>query len=37
MRAADGIAPADAQAVYSGPEGDLWELIMGRQIRQVFG
>jgi SAM-dependent methyltransferase len=26
------IGLADVQAVYSGPEGDLWELIMGEQI-----
>ena len=23
---------ADVQAVYNGPEGDLWELVMGHQI-----
>jgi len=27
-----GIGLADVQAVYDGPEGDLWELIMGHQI-----
>jgi ubiquinone/menaquinone biosynthesis C-methylase UbiE len=32
MKSADGIGLADVQAVYSGPEGDLWELIMGEQI-----
>jgi ubiquinone/menaquinone biosynthesis C-methylase UbiE len=26
------IGLADVQAVYSGPEGDLWELVMGEQI-----
>jgi len=28
----DGIGLSSVQAVYSGPEGDLWELIMGEQI-----
>jgi len=32
MKRAKGIGLPDVQAVYSGPEGDLWELIMGRQI-----
>jgi len=32
MQAASGIALADVTAVYNGPEGDLWELIMGQQI-----
>ncbi|MHC4916063.1 MAG: methyltransferase domain-containing protein [Planctomycetota bacterium] len=32
MKSIDGIGLADVQAVYSGPEGDLWELIMGEQI-----
>ena len=32
MESADGIGLKDVQAVYSGPEGDLWELIMGEQI-----
>lgn len=32
MKYADGIGLANVQAVYSGPEGDLWELIMGQQI-----
>jgi SAM-dependent methyltransferase len=27
-----GIGLADVQAVYDGPEGDLWELVMGEQI-----
>lgn len=32
MKKIDGIGLKDVQAVYSGPEGDLWELIMGEQI-----
>jgi SAM-dependent methyltransferase len=32
MKAIEGITLADVQAVYSGPEGDLWELVMGEQI-----
>ena len=32
MKAVDGIGLSDVQAVYGGPEGDLWELIMGEQI-----
>ncbi len=32
MKCIDGIGLRDVQAVYSGPEGDLWELIMGEQI-----
>lgn len=32
IKAVDGIGLADVQAVYSGPEGDLWELLMGEQI-----
>jgi ubiquinone/menaquinone biosynthesis C-methylase UbiE len=32
MKSKGGIGLPDVQAVYSGPEGDLWELIMGRQI-----
>jgi len=32
MKAAQGIGLGDVQAVYSGPEGRLWELIMGEQI-----
>jgi SAM-dependent methyltransferase len=32
MKSAEGIGLANVQAVYSGPEGDLWELIMGEQI-----
>jgi SAM-dependent methyltransferase len=32
MKSTEGIALKDVQSVYSGPEGDLWELIMGEQI-----
>jgi ubiquinone/menaquinone biosynthesis C-methylase UbiE len=32
MKTLDRIQLKDVQAVYSGPEGDLWELIMGEQI-----
>lgn len=32
MRTAANIGLEDVQAVYSGPEGDLWELVMGEQI-----
>lgn len=32
MKTIDGITLKDVQAVYSGPEGDLWELVMGEQI-----
>ena len=32
MKAIEGIGLADVQAVYSGPEGRLWELIMGEQV-----
>lgn len=32
MAGAKEIGLSDVQAVYSGPEGDLWELIMGEQI-----
>jgi SAM-dependent methyltransferase len=32
MKNIDGIGLTDVQAVYGGPEGDLWELIMGEQI-----
>ena len=32
MESTSGIGLADVQAVYSGPEGELWELIMGEQI-----
>lgn len=32
MKSTDGISLKNVQEVYSGPEGDLWELIMGEQI-----
>ena len=32
MKRTEGIGLADVQAVYGGPEGDLWELLMGQQI-----
>lgn len=32
MKAIEGVSLSDVQGVYSGPEGDLWELIMGQQI-----
>ena len=32
MKIVEGIVLKDVQAVYSGPEGNLWELIMGEQI-----
>src|SRR5271157_1058613 len=32
MKTIKNIGLRDVQAVYSGPEGDLWELIMGEQI-----
>ena len=32
MKSAPQIHLADVQAVYSGPEGRLWELLMGEQI-----
>ncbi len=32
MKAIKHIGLADVQAVYGGPEGDLWELVMGEQI-----
>ena len=32
MKGKAGIGLKDVQAVYGGPEGDLWELIMGQQI-----
>lgn len=32
MRRIEGVHLADVQAVYSGPEGELWELIMGEQV-----
>jgi SAM-dependent methyltransferase len=32
MKTLRGVGLADVQAVYDGPEGDLWELVMGEQI-----
>ena len=32
MKSVEGITLKDVQAVYGGPEGDLWELVMGEQI-----
>jgi ubiquinone/menaquinone biosynthesis C-methylase UbiE len=32
MKSIADISLSDVQAVYSGPEGDLWELVMGQQI-----
>jgi len=32
MRRIEGVGLAEVQAVYSGPEGRLWELVMGEQI-----
>jgi len=32
MKSTENIGLSDVQAVYSGPEGELWELIMGEQI-----
>jgi len=32
MKSLEGTGLAEVQAVYSGPEGDLWELVMGEQI-----
>ena len=32
MKTIDGIGLTDVQAVYNGPEGVLWELVMGEQI-----
>src|SRR5512139_2513623 len=32
MKAISNIGLKDVQAVYSGPEGELWELVMGEQI-----
>jgi len=32
MKSIDGIGLSEVQQVYSGPEGELWELIMGEQI-----
>ena len=32
MKAIKNVGLENVQAVYSGPEGDLWELVMGEQI-----
>ena len=32
MKSTQGIGLSDVQAVYGGPEGQLWELIMGQQV-----
>ena len=32
MQSISGVGLKDVQAVYSGPEGVLWELIMGEQV-----
>jgi hypothetical protein len=32
MKATKGIGLENVQAVYSSPEGELWELVMGEQI-----
>jgi sarcosine/dimethylglycine N-methyltransferase len=32
MKSIEGIGLENVKAVYSGPEGDLWELVMGEQI-----
>jgi len=32
MKSIEGIGLSNVQEVYSGPEGDLWELVMGEQI-----
>jgi len=32
MKSIEGIGLKDVREVYSGPEGDLWELVMGEQI-----
>jgi len=32
MKSIEGIGLANVQEVYGGPEGDLWELVMGEQI-----
>jgi hypothetical protein len=37
MKATPMIKLAAVQAVYSGPEGQLWELLMGEQIREHVG
>ena len=41
MKTTTGIDLGHVQAVYDGPEGDLWELVMGEQIHiggfEIFG
>ncbi|HEX2971658.1 MAG TPA: class I SAM-dependent methyltransferase, partial [Tepidisphaeraceae bacterium] len=32
MKSITGIGLGDVQSVYGGPEGDLWELLMGQQV-----
>ena len=32
MESIAAVGLADVQAVYDGPEGELWELVMGEQI-----
>ena len=32
MKSIEGVSLSNVQSVYGGPEGDLWELIMGQQI-----
>lgn len=32
MKSVAGVGLRDVQSVYSGPEGQLWELVMGRQV-----
>jgi SAM-dependent methyltransferase len=32
MKSIEGITLKDVQTVYGGPEGDLWELVMGEQV-----
>ncbi|MDB4433204.1 methyltransferase domain-containing protein [bacterium] len=32
MKSIEGVGLADVNVVYDGPEGDLWELLMGQQI-----
>jgi ubiquinone/menaquinone biosynthesis C-methylase UbiE len=32
VKSTTSVSLSDVQAVYSGPEGDLWELVMGQQI-----
>ena len=35
MKAIRNIGLQNVQAVYSGPEGDLWELVMGEQEADI--